>query len=77
MAKFTKKISSLVSRQFPQHIQANNPLLVEFVKQYYRFLDSAQITLSSVSARVVTLRLPLVQVFDVVKIVHARLLPVS
>ena len=52
MAKFTKKISSLVSRQFPQHIQANNPLLVEFVKQYYRFLDSAQITLSSVSASV-------------------------
>jgi len=50
MAKFTKKISSLVSRQFPQHIQANSPLLVEFVKQYYRFLDSAQITLTSVSA---------------------------
>jgi len=50
MAKFTKKISSLVNRQFPQHIQANSPLLVEFVKQYYRFLDSAQITLTSVSA---------------------------
>jgi len=50
MAKFTKKLSPLVSRQFPQHIQANNPLLVEFVKQYYRFMDSAQITLSSVTA---------------------------
>jgi len=50
MAKFTKKISSLVSRQFPEHIQANNPLLVEFVKQYYRYMDSAQITLASVSA---------------------------
>jgi len=50
MAKFTKKISSLVSRQFPEHIQANNPLLIEFVKQYYRFMDSAQITLSSVTA---------------------------
>jgi len=50
MAKFTKKISPLVSRQFPEHIQANNPLLVEFVKQYYRFMDSAQITLSSVTA---------------------------
>ena len=50
MAKFTKKLSSLVSRQFPQHIQANNPLLVEFVKQYYRFMDSAQITLASVTA---------------------------
>ena len=50
MAKFTKKINPLVSRQFPQHIQANNPLLVEFVKQYYNFLDSAQITLTSVTA---------------------------
>lgn len=50
MAKFTKKISNIVSRQFPQHIQANNPLLVEFVKQYYVFMDSAQITLSSVTA---------------------------
>ena len=50
MAKFTKKINPLVSRQFPQHIQANNPLLVEFVKQYYRYMDSAQITLSSVTA---------------------------
>ena len=50
MAKFTKNISSLVSRQFPEHIQANNPLLVEFVKQYYRYMDSAQLTLSSVTA---------------------------
>ena len=50
MAKFTKKINTLVSRQFPEHIQANNPLLVEFIKQYYRFMDSAQITLSSVTA---------------------------
>ena len=50
MAKFDKKISNLVSRQLPAHIQANHPLLVEFVKQYYVFMDSAQITLSSVSA---------------------------
>ena len=50
MAKFTKKINPLISRQFPAHIQANNPLLVEFVKQYYVFMDSAQITISSVTA---------------------------
>ena len=50
MAKFTKKISNIVSRQFPHHIQANNPLLVEFVKQYYVFMDSAQIKLASVEA---------------------------
>ena len=50
MAKFTKKINPLISRQFPHHIQANNPLLVEFIKQYYVFMDSSQITLSSVTA---------------------------
>ena len=50
MAKFTKKINPLISRQFPAHIQANNHLLVEFVKQYYVFMDSAQITISSVTA---------------------------
>ena len=50
MAKFTDKINPLVSRQFPEHIQANDPLLVEFIKQYYTFMDSAQIILSSVTA---------------------------
>ena len=50
MAKFNKKLSPLINRQLPQHIQANNPLLVDFIKQYYVFMDSAQITLSSVPA---------------------------
>ena len=50
MAKFNKKLSPLVNRQLPQHIQANNPLLVEFIKQYYVFMDSAQISLTSVTA---------------------------
>ena len=50
MAKFNKKLNPLVPRQFPQHIQANDPLLVEFIKQYYNFMDSAQITLTSVDA---------------------------
>ena len=50
MAKFNKKLSPLINRQLPQHIQANNPLLVDFIKQYYVFMDSAQITLSSVTA---------------------------
>ena len=50
MAKFNKKLSPLINRQLPQHIQANNPLLVDIIKQYYVFMDSAQITLSSVTA---------------------------
>jgi len=50
MAKFNKKLSPLVNRQLPQHIQANNPLLAEFLKQYYVYMEAAQITLSSVTA---------------------------
>ena len=50
MAKFNKKLSPLVNRQLPSHIQANNPLLAEFLKQYYVYMEAAQITLSSVTA---------------------------
>ncbi len=50
MAKFNKKLNPLISRQLPSHIQANNPLLVEFIKQYYVFMDSAKISLSSITA---------------------------
>ena len=50
MAKFNKKLNPLISRQLPSHIQANNPLLVEFIKQYYVFMDSAKISLKSVTA---------------------------
>jgi len=48
MAINDKKISNLVSRQLPEFIQSQSPALLEFVKQYYTLLESAQITLTNV-----------------------------
>ena len=39
------KISPLIDGQVPDHIQADHPIFVEFLKQYYKFLESAQITI--------------------------------
>ena len=50
MATNDKKISNLVSRQLPEFIQSQSPALLEFVKQYYSFLESAQITVNNVGA---------------------------
>ena len=50
MATNDKKISNLVSRQLPEFIQSQSPGLLEFVKQYYTFTESAQITVNNVGA---------------------------
>jgi hypothetical protein len=50
MATNDKKISNLVSRQLPEFVQSQSPALLEFVKQYYTFLESAQITVNNVGA---------------------------
>jgi len=39
------EISPLIDGQVPDYIQADHPIFVEFLKQYYRFLESAQITI--------------------------------
>jgi len=39
------KISTQIDGQVPDHIQADHPIFVEFLKQYYKFLESAQITI--------------------------------
>ena len=36
------RLSNIVQRQFPEHIRENYPLLVEFVKLYYEFLQQSQ-----------------------------------
>jgi hypothetical protein len=37
------KLSNIVQRQFPEHIRENYPLLVEFVKLYYEFMQESQV----------------------------------
>ena len=44
-SEFNTKISPLIDGQVPDYIQSDHPIFVEFLKQYYKFLESAQITI--------------------------------
>jgi hypothetical protein len=48
MAKFTKKISKLLGGQTPDFVLADHPKFVEFLKQYYTFMESAELLITSV-----------------------------
>ena len=49
MAILKDKLFSQIQSQFPEHIQARHPQLIEFAKEYYQFMESAQITLTSIT----------------------------
>ena len=42
----TNKISSLIQTQLPEFIQADHPVFNQFVRTYFQFLESAEITFS-------------------------------
>ena len=48
MAKFTDKISTLLKHQAPEFVLSEHPRFLEFVKQYYTFMESAEISVTSV-----------------------------
>ena len=48
MAKFTKKITNLINQQVPEFVLSDHPKFLEFVKSYYRFMESAEITLENI-----------------------------
>ena len=48
MADFKDKISYLVSQQAPDFVLEDHPYFLEFVKEYYKFLESAEVVFSSV-----------------------------
>tara|TARA_A100001011_G_scaffold18666_1_gene19196 strand:+ start:1815 stop:4406 length:2592 start_codon:yes stop_codon:yes gene_type:complete len=48
MAKFTKKITNLINQQVPEFVLSDHPKFLEFVKTYYRFMESAEITLANI-----------------------------
>ena len=48
MAKFTDKISTLINSQAPEFVVADHPKFLEFLKSYYTFMESAEITVTSV-----------------------------
>jgi len=48
MATFNKKISTKVKHQVPDFVLDEHPRFLEFIKQYYTFMESAEISVTSV-----------------------------
>ena len=48
IAKFTNKVSPLIEGQVPDFIQADHPIFVDFVKDYFKFLEAGRLTLTNV-----------------------------
>ena len=49
MATFKDKISHLINSQVPDYVLEDHPLFLDFVKLYYQFLESAEITLKEIT----------------------------
>ena len=45
-SKFTKKISPLIEGQVPDFVQADHPVFVDFVKDYFQFLEAGRLTVT-------------------------------
>ena len=45
-----EKISSFIEDKFPEFIKDDHPVFVEFLREYYKFLEAAKLTLTSVQA---------------------------
>ena len=50
MAKFVKKVSTLLKHQAPEFVLNDHPRFLEFVKQYYTFMESAKLSVTSVES---------------------------
>ena len=48
-SKLLTKVSPLIEGQVPDFIQADHPIFVRFLKEYYRFLESGQLTYTVVN----------------------------
>ena len=44
--KFTKKVSPLIEGQVPDFVQADHPVFVDFVRDYFKFLEAGRLTLT-------------------------------
>ena len=51
--KLTTKVSSLISGQSPDFVQADHPLFVKFLKDYYRFLEAGRLTVTATIQNIV------------------------
>ena len=48
MATFKDKISNLINSQAPEFVVEQHPKFLEFIKTYYTFMESAELTVTSV-----------------------------
>ena len=48
---FKEKISSLVKQQAPEFVLEQHPKFLEFVKQYFIFMESAELTLTDIDTK--------------------------
>ena len=52
-SKLQTKLSPLIEGQVPDFIQADHPIFVRFLKEYYRFLESGQLTYTVVNSYII------------------------
>ena len=45
-SKFTKKVSPLIDGQVPDFVQADHPLFVDFLKDYFKFVEAGRLKIS-------------------------------
>jgi len=48
MAKFNNKLSTIIKHHAPDFVLHQHPRFLEFIKQYYTFMESAEISVTSV-----------------------------
>jgi hypothetical protein len=48
MAKFTDKLTHLLNSQLPNFVLEDHPKFVQFLKSYYTFMESAELTLTDI-----------------------------
>ena len=51
-SKLLTKVSPLIEGQVPDFIQADHPIFVKFLREYYKFLEAGQITYDVVNSYV-------------------------
>jgi hypothetical protein len=47
MAKFNNKLTNLINSQVPQFVLQDHPNFVEFLKAYYKFMESAELSVTA------------------------------
>ena len=48
ITKFTNKVSPHIDGQVPDFVQSDHPIFVDFVKDYFQFLEAGRLTLTNV-----------------------------